>query len=180
MIWYVLSHTTILRLDLHCSHCTDAGTEVKKLVQGPWKGPGHFQGLLDHLGEPLPYTALWILALEDIKPQINCRQSFLLKLKSTLSRKNTVSKRGTKGLKQKANPGRAGTRKGGSGPGSKQLSEDCGVWDSISQGQQLLLRPGKSYCAGTQAEPGSCFSWEIRNLGYFPPLETSEFLSFGS
>lgn len=32
---YALSHTTLLRLDLHCSHCTDAGTEAKQFVQGP-------------------------------------------------------------------------------------------------------------------------------------------------
>lgn len=70
-------------------------------LQSLWKGLGDFQGPLGRLAELLPYTALWVLALDDTESQINCRQSFLLRLKSTLYQKNAVSKRSTTGLKPK-------------------------------------------------------------------------------
>lgn len=64
----------------------------------------------------------------------------------------------------------AGTGKGGSGPGPKPLSGDCGVWEgtqSVSRAA-AALGPGKS-SAGMQAEAGFHFSREIRNQDYFFP-----------
>lgn len=86
-------------------------------------------------------------------------------VKTAPSGKNATSKRGTGGLKPKCQPGWAGAG-GGSGPGPH---DSVGIVasrraHSLSQGQQLLLRPGKSDYVGMQAKAASYFSREIRNL----------------
>lgn len=152
-------------------------------AQSPWKG---LDWHLDHLGELLPYAVLWVQAFEDTESWINCRLSRAFHSGCLVKIPWVRRMLSLRGVQKGENPnasslGQAGTREGWSGPGPKQLGGDCGSRraDSLSQGQQLLLSPGKSYCAGTQANAGSYFLREIRNLDYFPP-RTSEFLSVDS